>query len=142
VFATDIKNSLLRERLLAALSGFFGVLAVVLATIGLYGVIAYLVVRRTNEIGIRMALGATPVRILAMIIGEAAGLLAFGIAAGAILALASARVAAALLFGLKPYDPETLIAAVVVLCAIAASAALVPARRAARLQPNVALREE
>lgn len=137
-----VKDSLLRERLLATLSGFFGVLAVLLATIGLYGVIAYLVVRRTNEIGIRMALGATPARILAMIIREAAILLIFGISAGAILTLAAGKGAAALLYDLKPYDPVIMAVAALGLSAIAIAASFLPARRAARLQPTVALREE
>ena len=137
-----VKDALLRERLLATLSGFFGALAIVLATVGLYGVIAYLVVRRTNEIGIRMALGATPSRILAMVLREAANLLLFGVIIGAVLAIASGRVAATLLFGLKPWDPVVLITASLALCVVAVGASLLPARRAARLQPTVALREE
>ena len=142
VYNGMVKRSLLRERLLATLSGFFGALAVVLATIGLYGVIAYLVVRRTNEIGIRMALGATPARILAMVVLEAATLLLVGLVAGALLTLAAGRQAAALLYGLKPYDPAIMAAAAFVLSAVAISASLLPARRAARLEPTVALREE
>jgi putative ABC transport system permease protein len=142
VYNGMIKQSLLRERLLATLSGFFGALAVVLATIGLYGVIAYLVARRTNEIGIRMALGATPARILAMVVREAAVLLLFGIVAGALLTLAAGRQAAALLYDLKPWDPLIMTAAAVGLFAVAVAASLLPARRAARLQPTVALREE
>jgi putative ABC transport system permease protein len=142
VYNGMVKESLLRERLLATLSGFFGALAVVLATIGLYGVIAYLVIRRTNEIGIRMALGATPARILAMVVREAAVLLLFGIVAGALLTLAAGRQAAALLYGLKPWDPVVITAAALGLAAVAVTASLLPARRAARLQPTVALREE
>ena len=137
-----VKESLLRERLLATLSGFFGLLAAVLATIGLYGVIAYLVVRRTNEIGIRMALGATPARILAMVVREAATLLAAGLIAGIILALIAGRQAAALLYGLKSYDPRTMLVAALGLSVVALAASLVPARRASRLEPTTALREE
>jgi putative ABC transport system permease protein len=137
-----VKQSLLRERLLASLSGFFGALALILATVGLYGVIAYLVVRRTNEIGIRMALGATPARILAMVVREAATLLAFGVFIGTILALASGKAAATLLYGLRPYNAAILAASALLLCAVAIAASLLPARRAARLQPSVALREE
>lgn len=137
-----VKQSLLRERLLAMLSGFFGGLAVLLATIGLYGVIAYLVVRRTNEIGIRMALGATPARILGMVVREAAILLFFGIVAGALLTLAAGREASALLYDLKPYDPAIMAAAALGLSAVAIAASLLPARRAAHMQPTVALREE
>lgn len=142
VFDRQVKQTLLRERLLATLGGFFGALAVVLATIGVYGVIAYLVVRRTNEIGIRIALGATPARILTMVIYEAASLLAFGLAIGAVLALVSGKVAAKLLVGLKTHDAATLAAASLLLCAGAVSASLLPARRAARLEPTMALREE
>ncbi|HKW77102.1 MAG TPA: ABC transporter permease [Terriglobales bacterium] len=137
-----VKEGLLRERLLATLSGFFGGLAIVLATIGLYGVIAYLVVRRTNEIGIRMALGATPARILGMVVREAATLLLGGLAAGILLALLAGRQAAALLYDLKPYDPPTMLVAALGLSAVALAASLVPARRAAHLEPTKALREE
>ncbi|MGE5324606.1 MAG: ADOP family duplicated permease [Actinomycetota bacterium] len=142
VLNQQLKDRLLRERLLATLSGFFGALAALLATIGLYGVIAYLVVRRTNEIGIRMALGATPARILAMVVREAAVLLLFGIFAGALLTLAAGKEAAALLYDLKPYDPAIMAAAALGLSAVAIAASLLPARRAAHLQPTVALREE
>jgi putative ABC transport system permease protein len=140
-YKTIVKQGLLRERLLATLSGFFGFLAVILATIGLYGVIAYLVVRRTNEIGIRMALGATPTRILTMVVREAATLLAFGIVIGTILAVAAGKLASSVLVGLKP-QADTLLAAAILLCAVALGASLLPARRAAHLQPTVALREE
>jgi predicted permease len=142
VFNTQIKEGLLRERLLATLSGFFGLLAGVLATIGLYGVISYMVVRRTNEIGIRMALGARPATILGMVLSEAFKLLSIGLAVGAVLALAVTRAATSLLFGLKPSDPATLIAAALALAAVAVAASLLPAQRASRLDPMVALREE
>lgn len=142
VFADQIQESLLRERLLAMLSEFFGFLAGLLATIGLYGVISYMVARRTGEIGIRMALGANRRDIVAMVMGEAGTLLAVGLAVGAVLSLFTARVAAALLYGLKPDDPLTLIASAVILAAAAAGASFVPAQRAANLDPIVALREE
>ena len=142
VLDRQVKDSLLRERLLALLSGFFGVLAAVLATIGLYGVIAYMVARRTNEIGIRMALGASPRQILSMVLREAGILLGVGVAVGLVLALAAGRSAATLLFGLKPYDPATMAAAAAGLVVVAVAASLVPARRAARLEPMVALRDE
>lgn len=137
-----VNDSLLRERLLATLSGFFGGLAIVLATIGLYGVIAYLVVRRTNEIGIRMALGATPARILAMVVREAATLLSGGLIVGILLTLVAGRQAAALLYDLKPYDPRMILIAALGLSLVALAASLLPARRAARLEPTTALREE
>jgi putative ABC transport system permease protein len=142
VLNTQIKEGLLRERLLATLSGFFGLLAGILATIGLYGVISYMVVRRTNEIGIRMALGARPTAILGMVLSEAFKLLAIGLAVGAVLAIAAARAATSLLFGLKPGDPTTLIAAALALAAVAVAASLLPAQRASRMDPMVALREE
>ncbi len=142
VYSTQVKEGLLRERLMATLSGAFGALAIILATIGLYGVIAYMVVRRTNEIGIRMALGALPRRILTMVLGEAVVLLGAGIVIGILLAIAAGRAAATLLFGLKPHDPAVLAIGCVTLAAIAVCASLLPARRAARLEPTVALREE
>jgi len=132
----------LRERLLAMLSSFFGILAAVLATIGLYGMIAYIVARRTNEIGIRMALGASPRQILAMVVGEAGSLLVVGVMIGAVLAVAAGKSASTLLYGLKPYDPLTLVLAAAGLGAVAIAASLLPARRAAKLEPMVALRDE
>jgi predicted permease len=138
----QIKDGLLRERLLATLSSFFGMLAAVLATIGLYGVIAYMVARRTNEIGIRMALGAAPRQILTMVLSEAGRLLAVGLAAGVVLAVVAGKSAATLLFGVKPYDPLVLAVASLGLAAVAVAATLVPARRAAKLRPIAALRDE
>jgi ABC-type antimicrobial peptide transport system permease subunit len=138
----QVKDGLLRERLLASLSGFFGILAAILATVGLYGVIAYMVVRRTNEIGIRMALGAQPRSILAMIVREAAVLLSIGVAIGVLLSIFAARTATSLLFGLKPYDLTTLLLASLGLGVVTVAASLLPASRAARLDPMVALREQ
>jgi putative ABC transport system permease protein len=139
---TQIRNSLLKERLMATLSGFFGFLAALLATVGLYGVISYTVARRTNEIGIRMALGAQSGNVVDLIMREAGVLLAVGIAIGAVLSLAAARTATSLLFGLKPHDPITLVLAVIALTAVAAAASFLPAHRASRLDPMAALREE
>jgi len=137
-----VQESLLRERLMATLSGFFGLLAALLATIGLYGVMSYMVERRRNEIGIRIALGADRHAVVAMVMREAATLLAAGILVGGVAAVGAARWARTLLFGLGPGDPATLITAAVSLAAVAALASYVPARRAARLEPTVALREE
>jgi putative ABC transport system permease protein len=137
-----IRDGLLRERLLATLAGFFAVLAGVLATVGLYGVIAYMVLRRTNEIGIRMALGARPKQILMMIVREASKLLGIGFVIGIALSLIAARAAGTLLFGLQSYDPVTLVSAVVGLAIVSIAASLIPANRAARLDPMIALREQ
>jgi ABC-type antimicrobial peptide transport system permease subunit len=142
VLSEDIKDGLLRERLMATLSGFFGLLAALLATIGIYGVISYAVARRTNEIGVRMALGARRGSIVGMIMREAGVLVGVGVLVGTGLAVAAAKTAASLLFGIKPRDPATLIAAVLLLAAIAALASFLPAFRASRLDPVVALRDE
>ncbi len=141
-FKTRIREGLLRERLMATLSGFFGALAALLATTGLYGVISYMVARRTNEIGIRMALGADRRDVVKLILREGGLLLVFGVAAGAVLALAAATTARSMLFGLQPYDPATLGMAIVLLAAVTLAASYLPARRAAKLDPMVALRDE
>jgi putative ABC transport system permease protein len=138
----QIRQSLLAERLLATLSAFFGALAVVLAMIGLYGVMSYTVAERTSEIGIRMALGAQRTDVTAMILRKAATLLVAGLAVGAGLSLAAASAASALLFGLKPRDPVTLAIAAAVLAAVALGASYLPARRAAALDPIASLKEE
>ena len=142
VLRTQILDSLLRERLVATLSGFFGALAVVLAMVGLYGVISYLVAKRRNEIGLRMALGADRVDILAMILREAATLLGTGLVIGTMLALSAGEIAASMLYGLKARDPLTLAAALAAMAAIALGASLLPAQRAASVDPMTALREE
>ena len=139
---TQLRESLLRERLMATLSGFFGFLAVALATIGLYGVISYTVARRTSEIGIRVALGAQRGDVVGMIMREAGTMLLIGLGVGAVLTLIVARAAASLLYGLKPHDPATLTLAVVALALVAAVASFVPAHRASTLDPMQALREE
>ena len=142
VFESDIRDTLVRERLMATLSGLFGFLAAVLAVIGLYGVNAYIVQRRTNEIGIRMALGAGRVSILRMILFDALLLLAVGIVVGLGLSVALAKTASSLLFGVKPADPITLGLAAALLAVVAAAASYIPARRASKVDPMVALRYE
>jgi len=142
VFKTRIHDSLLQDELMATLSGFFGFLAALLAAIGLYGVISYMVVQRTKEIGIRMSIGAERINVLTLILREAGLLTVAGLLIGAGLALASAQAAKSLLYGLKPRDPLTLGIAVVVLSAVAAFASFWPAHRASKLDPLTALRYE
>jgi len=142
VFKTRIQDSLLQDELMATLSGFFGFLAALLAAIGLYGVMSYMVIQRTKEIGIRMAIGAERADVLRMILREATVLTVAGLVIGTGLALASAQAAKSLLFGLKPRDPLTLVMAVVTLSAVAALASFLPAYRASKLDPLTALRYE
>ena len=142
VFQAQIRDSLLRERLMATLSAFFGMLAVALSTIGLYGVMSYMVAHRRNEIGIRMALGADRGTVVRMVMREALILLASGLIAGVVLALASAKSAGALLFGIGPVVPTIVLTAVAALSAVAVFASYLPALRASRLEPTEALREE
>jgi predicted permease len=139
---SQVRDSLLRERLMATLSGFFGGLAALIATIGLYGVMSYMVARRRNEIGIRMALGADRHDVVRMVMREAAVLLAAGIVVGLVIAVLAARTATKLLFGLQPGDPATLAMAAVGLGLVAMLASYLPALRASRLEPIEALREE
>lgn len=142
VFQTQVQESLMRERLMATLSGFFGFLAAVLAVVGLYGVISYMVARRRGEIGIRIALGASRGEIVKLVAREAGFLIGAGLIVGTALAAATARFASSLLYGLKPTDPATIAAAIAGLAVVAAAASILPAMRAARVQPMTALREE
>jgi putative ABC transport system permease protein len=142
VFHQMIEEGLLRDRLMARLSGFFGLLAVLLAVIGLYGVISYMAARRRKEIGIRMSLGADRGSIVTLVLRESLLLLAIGLTIGVVLSLLASRAAASLLFGLKPHDATTLVVATVSLAAIALAASYVPALRASKLDPMDALRNE
>ena len=142
VLETRVHNSLLQDELMATLSGFFGFLAALLAAIGLYGVISYMVVQRTKEIGIRMAIGAERMDVVKMILREAGMLTVAGLVIGTGLALGSAQAAKSLLFGLKPRDPLTLVMAVILLSAVATLASFLPAHRASKLDPLTALRYE
>src|SRR5271157_648197 len=138
----QIEQATFQERLFARFSSFFGLLALVLACVGLYGMMAYAVARRTNEMGIRMALGAEPGKILQMVLHEATTLVALGIVIGVPAALAASRLIATLLYGLKSTDPLTIISATAVLAGVALLAGYLPARRASRVDPMVALRYE
>jgi predicted permease len=139
---TYIRDSLVTERLMASLSGFFGLLAMLIASVGLYGVMSYMVSRRRVEIGIRMALGAEPGSVIRMVLRESGLLVVIGVIAGTALAVFASRWAASLLFGLKPWDPLSIAAAVIVLGTVSLMAAWIPARRASRVAPTVALRAE
>jgi putative ABC transport system permease protein len=139
-----VDDSIQREQLLATLSGFFGALALVLATMGLYGVMSYDVARRRNEIGIRMALGARQSRVLGMVLGEVAVLVGIGLAIGLGATIGTTRFVAGFgfLYGMKANDPSTLSLAAAALALVAALAGFLPARKASRLNPMKALREE
>src|SRR6185436_19112293 len=139
-FETMVQGSMLRERLMATLSGLFGVLALVLATIGLYGILSYGVASRTNEIGIRIALGANTREVVALILRESLLLVAIGIVAGIPAVFVVARFAESLLFDLAPTDAVSLSLAGLVMLGVAIVAAYLPARRATKIDPLVALR--
>jgi predicted permease len=137
-----IEQTLSRERLVATLSTAFGTIALVLASIGLYGILAYAVTRKTNEIGIRMALGATRSGVVWMILREGFELAGAGIFIGVPAVLAIGQVAKALLYGVEPFDPLTLVSAALLLFGLAGVAAVLPGRRASLLDPSTALRRE
>jgi predicted permease len=138
----QISISLRNERLVASLSSIFGLLATVLAVIGLYGVMAYTVARRTREIGIRMALGALQGNVLWMVMKEVAILIGAGVLVGVPVALALTRLVQNQLYGLAPHDPITLIFATLILAVVAGLAGFIPALRASRIDPTQALRYE
>jgi predicted permease len=131
-----------QERLFARLSGFFGALALVLACVGLYGLMSYQVLRRTGEIGLRMALGALPAHVLRMMLKESLALVCLGVILGLSGAWFGSRLVAGLLFGMSATDPSTYALVALQLVAVTLFAALVPARRAARIEPLAALRAE
>jgi ABC-type antimicrobial peptide transport system permease subunit len=142
VLKTQIREGLARERLLAWLSGFFGVLAAALVMIGLYGLVSYTTLLRRNELGIRLALGAQRGNILWLVLRQGLNLAVVGIAIGLVGALALTHFLSSLLFDLKPTDPATLIATPLLLVAVASIACWLPARRAAKVDPMEALRYE
>jgi len=139
---SQLEDVLVQERLVASLSALFGLLALLLTCIGLYGLLAYTVNRRTGEIGIRMALGAERGRIVRMILGETLLLIGCGLLIGVPAAALASRLITSQLFGLKPGDPITFLAACLVMAAVALAASYWPARRAATVDPMRALRTE
>jgi predicted permease len=138
----QLESSLVQERLMATLASAFGSLALLLAGIGLYGLLAYTVAGRTKEIGIRTALGARPAHVLWLVTKDAVRMLAVGIAVGLPLAWAASRLISSMLFAVRPVDPVTIAGATAILTLSGALAAFLPARRAARIDPMVALRHE
>lgn len=141
-FEQRIHESLSQDRTVALLSTFFGGLALMLAMVGLYGVMSYTVVRRQGEIGIRLALGASSGSVVWLVMRDVLLMLGAGLAAGVAASLAAGRLVTSLLYGVKPSDPVTMAGAVLVLATATAVAGYLPARRASRLEPTVTLREE
>jgi predicted permease len=137
-----LNDALARERLIVCLSGFFGILALGFASVGLYGVMAYAVTRRTREVGIRMALGAQRRDVVRMIMGESLVPVLIGMGIGLVGALALIRLVASLLYGVAPSDPGSIVLAVAAMLAVSLLAAAIPARRATKVEPTVALRYE
>jgi putative ABC transport system permease protein len=140
--SAQVDATLVEERMMARLAGGFGTLSLILASIGLYGLLNYRVARRIKEIGIRMALGARRSRVIRMEIGSAVRLVALGIALGLPAAWAASDWVQSMLFGLTRADPATIAVSVILLTAAALMAAYLPARRASRVDPMAALRHE
>jgi len=141
-FAQQVDNAFSQQTMIATLTSLFGLVALVLASVGLYGVTAYSVERRTNEIGIRMALGAERRKILGLVLREGGNLTLIGVVIGIVAALGLTRLMGTLLYGVSPSDPVTFVGAAVLLMAVALVASYIPARRAMHIDPAVALRHE
>ena len=139
---TGFRYAAARDRVIAALAGSFAALALLLSAIGLYGVMSHQVIRRRQEFGVRVAIGAAPGSVTALILKQAAWIIGLGVAVGLAGALASGRLIAALLFDVTPSDPASIAIAAAFLSAVTVLAGLIPARRAARVDPMIALREE
>jgi ABC-type antimicrobial peptide transport system permease subunit len=140
--AEQVADSMVQERLLATLSTFFGALALLLAMIGLYGALSYLVTQRRGEFGVRIALGAPPASILRLVMRDVSMILFGGAAAGIAVSLVTVQLVQKLLFGLSAHDARTMLGATVVLAGVALIAGYLPARRAMRVDPMVVLRYE
>jgi putative ABC transport system permease protein len=141
-FETQVNESLLQPRIVALLSSIFGMLALLLAMVGLYGITAYSVARRRGEIGIRMALGAQARSVVWLMLRDVAVILVAGMSVGFAVSLGAGRLVKSLLYGVQPNDPVQLAGAAILLALATAIAAYIPARRAARIDPMAALREE
>jgi ABC-type antimicrobial peptide transport system permease subunit len=138
----QVDANILEDRLIATLSGFFGMLALLLAGVGLYGVLSYTVTRRTREIGVRVALGARRSEVLTLILRDATLLVGIGVAIGIPAALAASKVIKSLLYGVGAQDPAAIAGGTIILLAVGALAGIVPALRATKVDPMVALRYE
>jgi ABC-type antimicrobial peptide transport system permease subunit len=136
------EQSFSQQQMFSRLSAFFGLLAALLVAIGLYGTLAYRLERRTSEIGVRMALGARPVQVLGMLVRESLQVTAVGLALGLLIGLPSAGWMESLLYGLKPRDPLTFVAAFVMVTVVSLASSFLPARQAASIAPMQALRTE
>jgi putative ABC transport system permease protein len=141
-FEQGIRDNLVGDRLMAMLSGAFGVLAALLVIVGLYGVLSYFLAQRRAEIGIRIALGASRGRVIAESLRDAMRMLVIGVTIGVIMALLAGREASTMVFGLKPWDLETLLAAAALLAAVTVVTSIVPAVKAANVNPIETLRSE
>ena len=138
-FARQIESSLFEARLMRLLTSIFGVLALALAAVGLYGLMSYNVALRTREIGVRLALGARPARVVRMVLGSAIRMVALGVVIGLPFAWLASRAISRLVFGVTPTDPITIAAAVAILGSVGIASAAVPARRAAAVEPAKAI---
>ncbi len=138
----QIDAAMQQERVFVTLTSGFGLLALALASVGIYGVLAYSVAQRTNEIGVRLAVGAQPWQVRALVLKESTWLAGAGIAVGAVAAFGLCRLVRSMLYGIRPDDPVTMIGGIFILLSVALAASWIPARRAARLDPMEALRHE
>ncbi|HEX8853555.1 MAG TPA: FtsX-like permease family protein, partial [Pyrinomonadaceae bacterium] len=138
----QVSLSLFPARVAAWLLGCFGLLALLLAGVGIYGIVSYSVSQRTHEIGVRLALGAQPRDVLRMVVGEGLRVVVIGVAAGLLLSLAATRLVAGFLYGVSPTDFTTFVVIPMLLAGVAFLASYIPARRAARVDPVIALRYE
>ena len=141
-FTAQVENSIRREVLMAQLAEFFGVLALILAAVGLYGLLAYAVAQRTSEVGLRIALGAEPRAVARMLLVRGLRPVAAGIPIGLTVAWWACRFVSGLLYGIRPFDAGSIAGAVALLTLVALAAGSVPARRAAKVDPMVALRQD
>jgi ABC-type antimicrobial peptide transport system permease subunit len=140
--SAQVEATIVEERMIATLATAFGLLALVMACLGIYGLLAYSVTQRTREIGIRMALGARGNEVVALVLGNALRLILIGVALGLPAALAASRGVKSILFGLTPTDPVAIAGAILILAGAALIAAYLPARRASQIHPMTALRHE